>query len=100
MTICYFPLRPDNAAASSSPSEVAVKEEDDDSEEIQDGGKTPSKVVMESVCCSSDLDQLLEKKDLKVSYNVPRNIGVEHVSEKTTGMLLPNQEVVVSSHQK
>ena len=51
---------------------------------------------MESVCSSSDLDQLLEQKELKISFQVPKNIGVDFVSERTTEMSMTSQQVLVS----
>ena len=45
---------------------------------------------MSSVCSSSKLDEMLSSDThLNISYRVPRSACVEFVSEKTTGMELP-----------
>ena len=52
-------------------------------EETKDKKKPRDPIA--SVCSSSALDKFLsEKKDLKVTYNVPRSFSVEYVSDFTT----------------
>ena len=56
---------------------------------IKDEANKPS-----SVFASSSLDQFLTSdKDLNISYTIPVTDGVKYVSERTTGMPIPDQVI-------
>ena len=51
---------------------------------------------IEAICSSTDLDNFLAKDTaLKVSYDVPSSRSANFVSEKTTGMPIPDVEPTV-----
>ncbi len=67
---------------------------DEDSEALVVKEEQKVAVPISAVCSSQTLDQFLEgPTDLNVSYNVAKNSGVDYVSEKTTGMELPENYV-------
>ncbi len=51
-----------------------------------------------SVCSSETLDRLLDQKELKINFKVPKNIGVDFVSGRSTEMSMTNQQLLVRNY--
>ncbi len=49
---------------------------------------------MDQVCSSSSLDRLLSE-ELRLSFRVPKSRGVDYISERTTGIAIPESDLMV-----